>query len=456
MVSRQLSPLRIVPTKVRAKLPSDRADIAIYKPFFLSGILSVLTAGCMLGAIALLGISIKGDYLASAWTPYVLAHANSQLFGWVGFFIIGFALQQHATTVAKSDTFHRIAYWILGLLAAGIALRFVAEPMSKVDRGVWVPVGVGACLLQLAAVVLFMYNTTANRYRAGGPLTWQSLFVFGSLFWMLVISIAEPIFFAMSHQASPEAAIMFVAKWFAPYREAQFLGFAAMMIFGVSLVKFHTCFGLREANAKLGILAFGLWMVGLLMRIFGWIMYFDGMLQPEKAWMFRLGAVSLALGAVAAAGSLGVFEPVRETFRSQKFVRAAFVWLLASGVMLALEPIHLNQIGMPFSHAFTGATRHAVTVGFISQMIIGVGMHVVARLNGLAEDRLPALWSVFWLLNLGNTGRVVLEVATDYTPRAFTPMGITGFVELTALAIWGFHVARPMLARFKEVPAHVC
>jgi len=83
-------------------------------------------------------------------------------------------------------------------------------------------------------------------------------------------------------------------------------------------------------------------------------------------------------------------------------------------------------------------------------------MHVVARLNGLAEERLPALWSVFWLLNLGNTGRVVLEVATDYSPAAFAPMGMTGFIELVGLAIWGIHVARPMLARFKEVPAHVC
>ena len=456
MVSRQLSPLRVVPTKIRAAQPTDRADIAIYRPFFLSGILSVLTAGCLLGAIALMGISIKGDYLASAWTPYVLAHANSQLFGWVGFFIMGFALQQHATTVEKTNLFHRVAFWILGLMALGIALRFVAEPMAKVDRGLWVPVGVVACLLQLAAVVMFMYNTTANRYRSGKPLAWQSLFVFGSLFWMLAISVAEPFFFALSHQAIPEASVMFVAKWFAPYREAQFLGFAAMMIFGVSLVKFHTCFGLREANAKLGILAFGLWMGGLALRILGWIVFFNGMLQPETAWMFRLGAVSLALGAVAAAASLGIFEPVRETFRSQKFVRAAFVWLLVSGVMMALEPIHLNLIGMPFSHAFTGATRHAVTVGFISQMIIGVGMHVVARLNGLAEERLPALWSVFWLLNLGNTGRVVLEVATDYSPAAFAPMGMTGFIELVGLAIWGIHVARPMLARFKEVPAHVC
>jgi hypothetical protein len=38
-----------------------------------------------------------------------------------------------------------------------------------------------------------------------------------------------------------------------------------------------------------------------------------------------------------------------------------------------------------------------------------------------------------------------MEVATDYTGKAFMPMGVTGFVELTGLVIWAWYVARPML-----------
>lgn len=109
------------------------------------------------------------------------------------------------------------------------------------------------------------------------------------------------------------------------------------------------------------------------------------------------------------------------------------------------ESLHLRSIGTPFSHAYTGAIRHAVTVGFISQMILGFGSHVVARMNDLDERRLPSLWSVFILLNVGNTARVTLEIATDFTLAAYAPMGITGFVELLGLAIWAFHVARPLL-----------
>ena len=128
-------------------------------------------------------------------------------------------------------------------------------------------------------------------------------------------------------------------------------------------------------------------------------------------------------------------------------------WLLIAGALLILEPLHLAAIGQPFSHAYIGAVRHAVTVGFISQMILGVGMHVIANMNDIPRSMQPRLWSVFALLNAGNLMRVGLEIGTDYSARSFLPMGFTGFVELLALFIWAAHVLRPMLARKIAVTA---
>jgi hypothetical protein len=142
-----------------------------------------------------------------------------------------------------------------------------------------------------------------------------------------------------------------------------------------------------------------------------------------------------------------MFERLSEFNRSQKFIRAAFGWLIIAGCLFILEPAHLRQIGSQFSHPYTGAIRHAVTVGFISQMIVGVSLHVVSRMNDLEILKQNPLWSVFWLLNVGNALRVALEIATDYTNRAFLPMGLTGFVELTALLIWAASIAIPMLKR---------
>lgn len=408
----------------------------VHVPFFAAGIATVVTAGCLLGAIALLGVAMNRSYTLAAWTPYIWAHANSQLFGWVGFFVMGFALQQHAPPNSKVVAFHRLAYFSLAAMGLGIALRFVAEPLSRVDPAVWVPIGVASCVLQLVAVLAFLYNTGANRHRGAGGLTWQTTFVFSSLGWLALVSAVEPGVFALTHGRDTVATVDFVARWFGPLREAQFLGFVACMIFGVALVKFHTCFGFRQADPRWGMAGWALWTAGLIARITGWLIHYDSGLDPSSAWLFRAGGVLLALGAGCIVISLGVFARFGEAYRSHKFIRAAFGWLLVAGGLLVVEPVHLALVGAPFSHAYTGAIRHAVTVGFISQMIIGVGLHVVTRMRGIDDRVLPSLWSVFWLLNLGNAGRVALEIATDYTDRAFAPMGVTGFVELLAILIW--------------------
>lgn len=429
--------------------PSDRAKVAVYRPFFAAGMVSVLTAGCLLGAIALLGIALQGSYTASAWTPYVLAHANSQLYGWVGFFVMGFALQQHAPPVAKLASFIRLAWASLVLMAAGIALRFVAEPMVVVDRERWLAVGVASGVLQFVAVALFCINSGANRHRTGEGLPWQALFIFGSLGWWLIVAALEPVAFAASHGPDRMQSIMAVAEWFHPLREAQFLGFVAMMVFGVALSKFHTCFGLPEPRRAWGVAAFAFWSGGLVLRIMGWLVHFRAGMTLESAAMLRFGGLAMALGAVMVVVALGVFERLQDRYPSQKFIRAGFAWLLVAGLMTVLEPIHLAWIGAPFSHAYTGAIRHAVTVGFISQMILGVSLHVVSRMSGRADTHMPRLWPTFALLNLGNALRVGLEVATDTTPSAFGPMGATGFVELVALGLWAAAIAGMMFGRLR-------
>jgi len=418
--------------------------VNIYRPFFLAGVFTVLTAGCLLGAVALAGIALNASYTTGAWMPYILAHANSQLYGWVGFFVMGFALQQHAPSQAMARLFHRLAYASLILMGVGIAVRFVAEPLVAVDRSIWIPVGVASCLAQVVAVLLFIFNIGNTRHRTGGGVTWQTLLVFTALAWFVAVALAEPFLFAGSH-AGGRQGILFVAEWFPPYREAQFLGFVTMMIFGVALVKMNSCFGAREASKRLGLLGFALWNGGLLLRMGGWVLAFGNDLDAASRLPYHFSGVLLLAGAVALVAASRMFEPLQERFPSQKFIRAAFSWLLIGAALTALEPLHLALIGEPFSHAYTGAIRHAITVGFISQMIIGVGMHVVARMNDVPPSLERPLWATFWLLNVGNAARVGLEIATDYSNAAFLSMGVTGFVELLGLSLWAAYVVRIML-----------
>ncbi len=439
--------LPILRTQAREAKASDRASVQIYRPFFLAGMLCVLTVGCLLGAIALFGIGRSGTYTSAAWTPYILAHANSQLYGWIGFFVMGFALQQHAPSLARATLFHQLAWGSLALTALAIVLRFVAEPMLQSNREFWLPIGVVSGVLQIVAVGLFIFNIAYTRHRNGAGLVWQRQFVYASISWLMAVSIAEPFVFAHTHQLDRTSSIMFVARWYPALRETQFLGFVAMMIFGVALVKLHSCFGVREPIAALARAGFALWTTGLLVRMIGWLFTFERQFEPGSQAMYFSGGVMIAIAAILLVVASRVFEPLREDLRSHKFVRGSFAWLIIAGLLVIWEPFHLRMIGSDFSHAYTGAIRHAVTVGFISQMILGVGSHVVSRMNDLDEKALTSLCSVFILINVGNSARVSLEIATDFTPAAYAPMGITGFVELSGLAIWVYHVVRPMLVR---------
>jgi hypothetical protein len=134
------------------------------------------------------------------------------------------------------------------------------------------------------------------------------------------------------------------------------------------------------------------------------------------------------------------------------------VWLFVSLSMLALLPWYQNGLltawapassaaRQGFSHAYYGAARHAITVGFVSLMIVGVAAKVVPTLNGVAAVNLSPLWLSFILINTGCTLRVVGQVLTDFSPRAFAMAGVSGLLEVCGLTIWGLHLWRVMSGR---------
>jgi hypothetical protein len=153
-----------------------------------------------------------------------------------------------------------------------------------------------------------------------------------------------------------------------------------------------------------------------------------------------------------------IFSKPEEPDRSLKFLRAAYVWLFLSLGMLVLTPAYqfgllpflapesnATQIG--FSHAYYGAIRHAITVGFISLMIVGVAAKVVPTLNGVNIRALTPLWGPFVLINTGCTLRVVAQTLTDFSDRYYPVAGISGLLEVLGLAVWGCHLWLIMAGR---------
>jgi hypothetical protein len=203
-------------------------------------------------------------------------------------------------------------------------------------------------------------------------------------------------------------------------------------------------FGVPAVPAKRAWRALWILLIAVVLEIAVFLAYrYSG--THAIAALLLVPWIMLAAGSwtVAAPFRLWRRPPVRE--RSMKFVRAAYAWLAVSMVMLLLLPVHQAVSGIPFSHAYYGSIRHAITVGFVSLMIMGMAAKVVPTLNGRDTRQLSALWGPFVLVNVGCFLRVSLQALTDVHPIFFAAVGVSGVLEVSGLAWWGAGLVKIMI-----------
>jgi hypothetical protein len=158
-------------------------------------------------------------------------------------------------------------------------------------------------------------------------------------------------------------------------------GLALFMIVGVALRMLPALFDLPRVGHRRAWWAFGLLTAGVLGEV-GLFLAYRRTGQHALAAGLMLPWSMLAAGAALVVTPWRPWRPFPRAERSGKFVRAAFGWLGVSLAMLLLLPAYQAAAGLPFSHAYYGATRHAITVGFISLMIMGMAARFVPTLNG--------------------------------------------------------------------------
>lgn len=424
----------------------------IYRPFFLAGIATVLTLGCMWGAINLLAIGLKESFSGVNYS-WVLAHAHAMVFGFVGFFIMGFAYQAFPRFKHTSLWRPRLAFAALPFMIAGILLQTIAHLLSPPSM----LLEIVAATIQLVSVIIFGLVITMTARLANKPESYDR-FVYAALGWFLLAAIANPVIFKLFELAANRQELLFnLATLNIPYRDLQLLGIAVVMILGVSLRLLPHAYGLREPSPRWQSFLF--W--GVNGSILMGIVLFVGGMAGGNHWLLMLQwltTVVLLIIAIATPLQYRLFGPVpqSEQDRGLKFIRAAYVWFIIATAMLVFTPLYNFGIYMPitgshvpFSHAFFGAYRHALTVGFIMMMIVGVSSKIVPTLSGIDLRRANSLWPTFVLLNLGNLTRVSFQIATDYSASAYRVMGVSGFIEVVGLTLWGFELFANMRAGTK-------
>ncbi|MCC6695047.1 MAG: DUF1858 domain-containing protein [Candidatus Hydrogenedentes bacterium] len=438
---------------------TDPVADAIYQPFFKAGIAVALTLGAVWGAFLLIRIALSGSFTAVG-IHEVNAHGHAQIFGWVGLFVMGFAYQAFPRFKHTSLAHPRVALTTLWLLLTGIVIRSTSQallPYAPWTAGA----GVAGSVLEIVAIGLFIGIIWKTLRSTGQPFAFYEYYILCALGWFFTQAVYETVYFAATAAAPDRDALLgLVSTWQAPLRDIQIHGFALLIILGVSLRMFHNLYGFTEPNRRTSIAALVLLNAAVIGESVGFVL----MRTLGHAWTTLWYGSVIVLAATVAALVWGwhIYRPAPEPNRSLKYLRTAYGWLFLSLAMLVALPLYqfgllrafapdseAAQIG--FSHAYYGAIRHAITVGFVSLMIVGVAARIVPTLKGIDSNGLNRLWLPFVLINTGCAMRVGFQTLTDFTNIAFPITGVSGILEVSGLTVWGIHLWGIMNGRIQEI-----
>jgi hypothetical protein len=434
------------PTSTSAH-PAELSSLAdtIYRHFFLAAIALILSAGATWGAFLLWQIAFAGKFTGVS-IHHVNAHGHAQIYGWVGLFIMGFAYQAfprmwHTKLIAPP-----LAVFAFLLMTLGIVVRTIGMTAAGLGQHALLAALLGAAA-EISAILIFSAQILLTFRRSHATLEPYVAFAFAAVFWF-VAQAALDVFHTYTTMTAPtrESLLAYVATWQAPLRDLQIHGLALFMILAVSIRMFPALFDLPETTPRRAWWAFAILTAAVAGETVLFVCY-RWTQNHALAALLMIPWLMLAAGCGMIALPWRLWRPLPVHDRSAKFVRAAYAWLALSLVMLLLLPVYQVATGIKFSHAYYGAIRHAITVGFISLMIMGMAAKVVPTLNGVDPRRLSQLFGPFLLINLGCFLRVSLQTLTDFRPGFFAFVGVSGLLEVTALAWWGAHLARIMLAR---------
>jgi len=418
----------------------------LHHQYFLAAIATVITVGAGWGVWLLFQVGMAGRFTGVSLQD-INAHGQAQIDGWVGLFIMGFALQMFPPVWHARLAGRRWRFVPLGTMLAGVVIRSVA--MSIPLGAVAPPLALVGSGLQLVATALFAGMLVLTFRRSLARLQpWM-----GFVFLALACFVAQALFdgwHTWRTQTAPSRGQLLaqVATFQAPLRDLQIHGLALCMILAVSQRFFPPFLGIPETPPRRGWVALAAIGTGLVLES---TLFIANRLTGDHRWAggMYLGWILLAAGAFGLVWPWRLWRVPPRNGRSATFIRLAYGWLGLSLVMLLLLPAHQVVSGLPFSHAYYGAIRHAVTVGFVSQMIVGVSTLVVPL-----TPRTATLRPTMVLLNLGCLLRVSLQIASDWSPAAFRVIGASGVLELLALLLWAAALWRGLLGRVPR-PAEV-
>lgn len=417
-----------------AGVPIDRRGPAadrVHRPFIAAALVITLTIGAGWGAWLLWLIGRAGTFEAVP-AREIVAHGDAQLWGFVGLFIAGIALRWLPVATATRPVSPALAASVLAATLFGVVGGFVWALMPTAV----VPLGAasGIALLMAAVVVAAFF---ASRVGPRMPRPWAAAVLAAGLWWVAWGGLQ--VWLRAAHaRAGP-------SDYSVAMRDANIVlavfGVAVNAVYGFGLRLLPGIVGgsVRQAQAALAV---ALHNVGLIVLVVG--LAFAQPLAATGVAMVLAGSLSFALALPGLRRAKTLSRRPEQGPSLVGFVRLAVFWLIAGSLLLCAGELYAAMAERPMPHAWRGAARHALTVGFLTTLIMGVAQRLLPILGHtlLAWPQLTV--PVLVLVGVGNTWRVVTELAVLVWEPAFRAMPVSAVLELASLMLFAANALRTL------------
>lgn len=408
--------------------------------YFWSAVAFAILPGFLLGALLFAVRASGGD--VEAWQPAAgQAHGHIQLFGWAGLMVLGVAfhfLPRLHGAALRGEPVARIA---LLLLATGLSLRVVGQPVSASAEGIAGNLAPGTLVLSAVlelvgaglaiSVLLRTLRQPSPRQKATG-LHAVRPFLMGAGFGYLVAHVTN---LAATFDIVDATGALAV-DWGRVTLVFGMYGFLLPIAVGMSVRMFPLYIQGLPAHERLLRASLAMLGVGIGLRAAGEL---EGGRNVVGA---ALIITALAIGGFIA--GIRIFGERRQLPRRQVrpltdalqlHVITANIWLVVTAALLAIRGLRL--LGLNIAASAPNAETHTFGAGFITLLIIGIGGHLLPGFGtrSLRSERLG--WATLVL------GNLAVLLFPDL-PSATSPPGANWLAAIAGLcgaaAVTGFAV----------------
>ncbi len=392
--------------------------------YVAAGLLFMLLPGTFLGVWNLISISNQQS-LSSLSASWIQAHGHAQIFGWIGTFIIGIGYYSLSKMGAIAPFALARGWTSWALWTSGVALRWAAN-ITLWNWRILLPLSAAA---ELAAFAIFF--VTVGSHRGSGPArrieAWMILVIASTVGFLalLVFNAGTAVYLAIG-SATPafphllDQRFLVLATW----------GVPVLAVWGFNARWLQAFAGLKPASSRGLLIALGLCAAGVVSAVSG---------------NFRAAAAFLMVASAIAVAALNIFERAQQAPILQGvhpsfpvFIRVCYAWLLVAAV-LSMWAADADRNG-----GIWGASRHALTVGFLAGMIFAIGPRILpAFCGGRQLFSRGLMLAACSLLNFGCLLRVSAEIPAyeASVQLAWHVLPCSAVVELIAVTLFALNLA---------------